>query len=63
MAKFEVHYKQSASYEEKVEIDICLSQRPDKEEYQSMLDAIDTLNKIAQKYVVVPIITNDGGDE
>jgi hypothetical protein len=54
MAKFELHYNQSASYENKVEVDIRLETRPTKVEYQDMLDAIETLNKVAQKYVIIP---------
>ena len=54
MAKFEISYNQSVGYDEKVEVDIRLNKRPDKEEYQTILDAIETLDKIAKKYVVVP---------
>lgn len=63
MAKFETHYVQSASYDEKVEVDIRLSQRPTKEDYQNILDAIETLNKVAQKYVIVPVKNSNKGDE
>ncbi len=58
MAKFELHYSHEASYESKVEIDIRLNKRPTKEEYQDMLDAIETLNTVAQKYVLIKQ-TND----
>ena len=54
MAKFEIAYNQSIGYDEKVEVDIRLNKRPDKEEYQTILDAIETLDKIAKKYVVIP---------
>jgi len=54
MAKFELHYNQSVGYDDKVEIDIRLESRPTKAEYQEMLDAIETLNKVAQKYVIIP---------
>ena len=57
MAKFEISYNQSVDYDEKVEVDIRLNKRPDKEEYQTILDAIETLDKIAKKYVVVPPVT------
>lgn len=54
MAKFELYYNQNASYENKVEVDIRLETPPTKTEYQDMLDAIETLNKVAQKYVIIP---------
>lgn len=54
MAKFEITYNQSIGYEQKVEVDVRLNKRPDKEEYQTILDAIETLDKIAKKYMVIP---------
>lgn len=57
MAKFEVHYNQYIDYDNKVEADIRLASRPTKEEYQEILDAIETLNQIAQKYVTKPVVT------
>lgn len=54
MAKFELHYNQSAEYDHKIEVDILLQNRPTQQEYQDMLDAIDTLDKVAKKYVIIP---------
>lgn len=54
MAKFELHYNQGAEYDHKVEVDIRLQNRPTQQEYQDMLDAIDTLDKVAKKYVIIP---------
>lgn len=54
MAKFELHYNHQAEYEHKVEVDIRLQVRPTQADYKDMLDAIDVLDKVAKKYVVIP---------
>lgn len=53
MAKFELNYDQTLGYSNKVIVNIALETRPTKVEYQDMLDAIETLHKISQKYLVV----------
>lgn len=59
MAKFSVEYKHEKTYSEKVEIEISLNQRPDKDDYQSILDSIETLNKIAHKYIKLDEVKKD----
>lgn len=54
MAKFELNYKHSKDYDEKVELEIRLQSRPTQTDYKKMLDAIETLNEVAKKYVYIP---------
>lgn len=57
MAKFEVNYKHTAEYDSKVELEIRLQTRPTQTDYKKILDAIETLNEVAQKYVKIPVAT------
>ena len=54
MAKFELNYKHSKDFSEKVELEIRLEKRPLQSDYKKMLEAIDILNEVAQKYVKIP---------
>lgn len=51
MAKFELNYNHTVSYEEKVVLEVKLSKRPSKEDYQELLDAIKTIDLIKTKYI------------
>lgn len=57
MSKFELNYKHAADYENKVELEIRLQTRPTQTDYKKMLDAIEVLNEIGQKYVKIPAPT------
>ena len=54
MAKFEMNYKHSADYDKKVELEIRLQSRPTQADYKKMLDAIETLDEVAKKYIYIP---------
>ena len=51
MSKFELNYKEEVDYEEKIDLEIRLKIKPDTEDYQTILDAVDALDKVAQKYL------------
>ena len=53
MVKFELEYNHTNDYDNKITLEIRLKTRPDKDDYQSMLDAIDTLSKLQSKYLPV----------
>lgn len=53
MAKFELNYKQSQDYDDKVDLEIRLKVRPTQEDYKTMLDAIELLDKIAKVYCTI----------
>lgn len=54
MSKFELNYKQSIDYENRVELTISVNKRPSQEAYKDLLDAIDVIDKFAQVYVPIP---------
>lgn len=58
MAKFELNYKHSRDYSEKIEISIALNVRPSKEDYEDMLTAIATIDKM-KKYIKLDETTKE----
>lgn len=61
MAKFELHYRHELSYDNKMEIDIRFEKWPDKEDYQTLLDAIEKLDSLREKYL--PTVKSDNKDK
>ena len=51
MSKFSLSYKHRQDYDDKIEVEISLKNRPLKEDYQKMLDAIKLLDEIRAKYL------------
>lgn len=51
MSKFEINYEHEIDYNQKIDLEIRLAVKPNTVDYQAMLDAIDLLDKIAQKYL------------
>lgn len=61
MARFEVHYRHEIDYDDRIVLEIKLRRRPSKEDYQSMLTAIETLDKLREKYLEpAPVIIKKG---
>jgi hypothetical protein len=55
MSVFELNYSQEISYNEKVELEVKLKVKPTKVDMDAMLDALDTIQEFADKYLTKKI--------
>lgn len=61
MSDFKLNYKQEVDYYNKVELNIELRVKPSKVDMDAVLDALETIEDFANKYLkqVTPPITKD----
>lgn len=52
MAKFELNYNHG-DYGKRIVLSVELSIRPSKEDYQTILDAVEKLSQIQEKYLPI----------
>lgn len=56
MSKFELNYEHG-EYGKRIKLEVELDQRPNKEDYQTLLDVVDKLSELQKKYL--PVTTKE----